>query len=174
MCGIVSTLPEKVVSAPTVNSFKNRLDKLLQNQELKYDYKATLSLWRYYQNSSVHEELDIEVFDTWIQIHPKVGVQVILVMNFTFLSRDFRFYLIWKWCTKILSKTALSFSDLTERRCTLVCIKCKSSARNFFFLLPIQFQRCLSLSVISSLSAPLRAVVDDFFGVFTWFYVSFC
>ena len=33
-------LPEYVVNAPSVDSFKNRLDKQWSNEEIVYDYKA--------------------------------------------------------------------------------------------------------------------------------------
>ena len=33
-------LPEYVVNAPIVDSFKNRLDKQWSNEEIVYDYKA--------------------------------------------------------------------------------------------------------------------------------------
>ena len=47
-CGTVDTyavnmwdfLPEHVVNAPSVDSFKNRLDKQWSNEEILYDYKA--------------------------------------------------------------------------------------------------------------------------------------
>ena len=38
-----NSLPENVVSANTVNTFKNRLDKFWSDQELVYDYKADLT-----------------------------------------------------------------------------------------------------------------------------------
>jgi len=41
-CSAIS-LPENVVSANTVNTFKNRLDKFWSDQELVYDYKADLT-----------------------------------------------------------------------------------------------------------------------------------
>ena len=37
-----NSLPEQVITAPTLNTFKNRLDKFWDNQEIKYDYKASL------------------------------------------------------------------------------------------------------------------------------------
>ena len=33
----------EVVNAPTVNTFKNRLDKLWTNQEVLYDYRVTIN-----------------------------------------------------------------------------------------------------------------------------------
>ena len=39
-----NNLPEQIVNAPNTNTFKNRLDKLLNNQEVKYNYKAALNL----------------------------------------------------------------------------------------------------------------------------------
>ena len=38
-----NSLPENVVSASTVNTFKNRLDKCWSDQESVYDYKADLT-----------------------------------------------------------------------------------------------------------------------------------
>ena len=37
------SLPESVVSAPSVNTFKNRLDKHWSYQHLKYDFKSQIS-----------------------------------------------------------------------------------------------------------------------------------
>ena len=56
---IWNSLPEGLVSAPSVNSFKNRLDKLWSNQQVKYDFKATLQYSNYYK-FNINEELDIE------------------------------------------------------------------------------------------------------------------
>jgi len=38
-----NSLPETVVSADTVNTFKNRLDRFCSDQELVYDYKADIT-----------------------------------------------------------------------------------------------------------------------------------
>jgi len=38
-----NSLPENVISANTVNTFKNRIDKFWSEQELVYDYKADLT-----------------------------------------------------------------------------------------------------------------------------------
>ena len=38
-----NSLPENAVSANTVNTFKNRLDKFLSDQELVCDYKADIT-----------------------------------------------------------------------------------------------------------------------------------
>jgi len=37
-----NSLPNHVVSADTINTFKNRLDKFWSNQEVLYDYNADL------------------------------------------------------------------------------------------------------------------------------------
>ena len=37
-----NNLPQNIVSAPTLNSFKNRLDNHSNNQDILYDYKATI------------------------------------------------------------------------------------------------------------------------------------
>ena len=39
---IWNSLPNQVVCAQTVNSFKNRLDKFWSDQEVLYDYKSDL------------------------------------------------------------------------------------------------------------------------------------
>ena len=39
---IWNSLPNQVVCAETVNSFKNRLDKFWSDQEVLYDYKSDL------------------------------------------------------------------------------------------------------------------------------------
>ena len=38
-----NSLPESVISASTTDSFKNKLDKFLSNQDLIFDYKAELT-----------------------------------------------------------------------------------------------------------------------------------
>ena len=40
MVNLGNFLPEYVVNAPSVDSFKNRLDKQWSNEEIVYDYKA--------------------------------------------------------------------------------------------------------------------------------------
>ena len=39
---IWNSLPNWIVSANTTNTFKNRLDKFWQNQEIIYDFKVQL------------------------------------------------------------------------------------------------------------------------------------
>ena len=39
-----NSLPEMVVSAPTINTFERRLDSFWHNQELKYDFKKCLRI----------------------------------------------------------------------------------------------------------------------------------
>ncbi len=41
-----NTLPDRVVKAPSVNCFKARLDKLWQNESIKYDHREALSAVR--------------------------------------------------------------------------------------------------------------------------------
>ena len=48
-----------VVTAPSVNSFKNRLDKHWALQELKYDWKQN------YQEPGVEAELNFEFFESY-------------------------------------------------------------------------------------------------------------
>ena len=38
-----NSLPESVISAGTIDTFKNRLDKFWSNQDVLFDYKANLS-----------------------------------------------------------------------------------------------------------------------------------
>ena len=55
-------LPQSVVDAPSVNAFKNRLDKFWEKQELLYDYKASINLLTGKSNFRIDEEdLVIEV-----------------------------------------------------------------------------------------------------------------
>ena len=49
-----NSLPEKIVSAPSINSFERRLDKFWKNQDLKFDYKKALQI--YHKNNSPFEE----------------------------------------------------------------------------------------------------------------------
>ncbi len=51
-------LPEEVVTAPTLNTFKNRLDRHWSDQDVLYDYKAAITGSR--RGSGHHEELTIE------------------------------------------------------------------------------------------------------------------
>ena len=64
---IWNSLLNEVVEAPSVNSFKNRLDKHWKNQEVIFDYKADLNIRlpskRIYpdnQNPSKAEELSAQ------------------------------------------------------------------------------------------------------------------
>ena len=43
VAGIWNCLPENVVSAPSVNSFKNRLDKFWACEDILYDYRAVIT-----------------------------------------------------------------------------------------------------------------------------------
>ena len=40
---IWNSLPDKIVDAPSMNAFKNRLDNYWRNQDILYDYRATLN-----------------------------------------------------------------------------------------------------------------------------------
>jgi len=51
------TAYHSVVTAPSVNSFKNRLDKHRASQELRYDWEAELS------GTGVEAELNFEFFE---------------------------------------------------------------------------------------------------------------
>ena len=37
-----NSLPEEVVNSTNINMFKNRLDKYWENQDIQYNYRATL------------------------------------------------------------------------------------------------------------------------------------
>ena len=49
-----NSLPEKIVAAPSVNTFKNRLDALWKNHTLKYD-------WEDETMYCTHQRLDIDM-----------------------------------------------------------------------------------------------------------------
>jgi len=51
-----NSLPDNVVNAPSMNSFKNRLDKWWQLQDLLYDYKAILQTTSRYQGPVNNED----------------------------------------------------------------------------------------------------------------------
>ena len=40
---IWNSLPDEIISAPTVNTFKNRLDRFWAEQEVYYNYKANIT-----------------------------------------------------------------------------------------------------------------------------------
>ena len=47
-----NSLPEEIVNAPSVNSFKNRIDIFLGNQEIYYDnYKAEVNIVTIYHRN---------------------------------------------------------------------------------------------------------------------------
>ncbi len=49
---IWNSLPEDVVNAPSINSFKNKLDEFLEDQEMYYDdYKAEISINTHYHRN---------------------------------------------------------------------------------------------------------------------------
>ena len=61
---IWNSLPKEVAEAPSINSFKNRLDKYWSTQELVYNYKAKLSLDRKSAGGQIdYEDLDIVAAD---------------------------------------------------------------------------------------------------------------
>jgi len=43
VANICNSLPESVISADSVDSFKNRLDKIWSNQDMLFDYKVDLT-----------------------------------------------------------------------------------------------------------------------------------
>ena len=52
-----NSLPEVVVCADTVDTFKNRLDKFWQDQEVLYNYKADICTGSRSQASAILDEL---------------------------------------------------------------------------------------------------------------------
>ena len=55
-----NSLPNEVVNAPTVNIFKNRLDKLWDKEDIRFEYRAEISMGY----RAPDEEFGIE--DCWI------------------------------------------------------------------------------------------------------------
>jgi len=63
--GVWNSLPEHVINAQSLNSFKNRLDKWWQLQDLVYNYDAALQIQRYKglvdeETTGSEEELEVE------------------------------------------------------------------------------------------------------------------
>ena len=73
-----NSLPDDVVSSPTLNTFKARLDRFWENQEVRYNWKADilytgsrsnveLTFWWLYTDCTIfgviYNGLDIEVYD---------------------------------------------------------------------------------------------------------------
>ena len=55
-----NSLPVSVVCVPSINAFKNRLDRFWDNQDIKYDNKPPISTGRNFTRTR-QVELDIEV-----------------------------------------------------------------------------------------------------------------
>jgi len=53
---IWNNLPSHVVEAPSLNSFKNRLDNAWKNQEVLYDFKAPLRITRRAEKGTPEED----------------------------------------------------------------------------------------------------------------------
>ena len=67
-----NSLPQHVVKAPTVNTFKNRLDRFWKNQPLIHDFEASLKLYAT-ANTTYNSDLDTEDDETTcVQEQPKV------------------------------------------------------------------------------------------------------
>jgi len=43
IANIWNSLPDEIISAPTVNTFKNRIDRVWAEQEVFYNYKANIT-----------------------------------------------------------------------------------------------------------------------------------
>ena len=59
-----NNLPEKVVSAPSLNSFKNRLDSFWQNQEAKYNFEKEMVPQTTRNRTNVNKTQDSTDLDT--------------------------------------------------------------------------------------------------------------
>ena len=55
---IWNSLPREVAEAPSINSFKNRLDKYWSNQDIVFNYKAKLNINRKSADGRIYEELE--------------------------------------------------------------------------------------------------------------------
>ena len=53
-----NSLPEKVVSAPSLHSFENRLDKHWSKQNIVYDFEATLELMSPTEHRNDPDQID--------------------------------------------------------------------------------------------------------------------
>ena len=68
---IWNNLPREVAEAPSVNTFKNRLDRYWRDQDLLYDYKAKLNTDRKTTGGRIEVDLDIVAADSsQLQNHP--------------------------------------------------------------------------------------------------------
>ena len=59
---IWNSLPERVVSAPSIYAFENRLDRLWSNQDIKYNFEAALN--KVYPQATDAEYLDLNQEDS--------------------------------------------------------------------------------------------------------------
>ena len=60
---IWNSLPREVAEAPSVNAFKNRLDRHWRNQDLLYDYKSKLNIDRKAAGGRIKVDLDTVAAD---------------------------------------------------------------------------------------------------------------
>ena len=58
-----NSLPEAVVSAPSLNSFKNRLDKCWKNQSCLYDYKSDIKILKPDRTVTLSDAEDLGTMD---------------------------------------------------------------------------------------------------------------
>ena len=63
-----NSIPEEIANAPSINSFKNRLDKLWKDEDILYDYRAKIS--KKCQKAPQEEEFGIK--DWWILRRQKI------------------------------------------------------------------------------------------------------
>ena len=52
-----NSLPENIVSAPSLNSFERRLDKYWKNQQIVYNFRSNLDIVRRIYSSSEDEDI---------------------------------------------------------------------------------------------------------------------
>jgi hypothetical protein len=55
---IWNSLPREVAEAPSINSFKNRLDKFWSDQDIVFNYKAKLNINRKSADGRIYEDLE--------------------------------------------------------------------------------------------------------------------
>ncbi|KAK3104405.1 hypothetical protein FSP39_001342 [Pinctada imbricata] len=67
---IWNSLPDDVVCAKSLNSFKNKLDKFCRNQEVLYDYKADIRTGSRVNNSKESESSEEDPIGTCVGNYP--------------------------------------------------------------------------------------------------------
>ncbi len=52
-----NSLPREVAEAPSINTFNNRIDKYWSDQDIVYNYKTKLNIYRKSADGRIHEDL---------------------------------------------------------------------------------------------------------------------